>query len=367
MKIKELMSIIDQQVPLHTAENWDNVGLLIGDQTKEITGILTALDCTMEVIEEAISKGYNTIISHHPLIFKGVKSLVNDRYGKLIHTIIQNDLQLIALHTNLDNHVNGVNEMLAKKLDLSNIKFLNEEESFYYKVQTYIPEENLESFKNNLADSGLAKEGNYEYCFFESKGTGQFKPVGEANPHIGEINRIEYVNEVKLEFMIRKDQLSIAESAIINYHPYETPVYDFIKMTKSANYGLGKIGELNEPLNLEDFAKYAKEHLNIPSVRYTGPSDATIKTVAIIGGAGIGFETIASKKGADVFVTGDIKHHDALDAKTNGIHLLDINHYSEYVMKEGLKNLLEQWLFSHNSKQFKIEASEINTDPFNYI
>ena len=138
-------------------------------------------------------------------------------------------------------------------------------------------------------------------------------------------------------------------------------------MTTSANYGLGKIGELNEPLNLEDFAKYAKAHLNIPSVRYTGPSEALIKTVAIIGGAGIGFETSAFKKGADVFVTGDIKHHDALDAKTNGIHLLDINHYSEYVMKEGLKGLLGQWLFSNESKQFNIEASEINTDPFNYI
>lgn len=367
MKIKELMAIIDQHVPLKTAESWDNVGLLIGDDTKEITGILTALDCTMEVIEEAISKGYNTIIAHHPLIFKGVKSLVNDGYGKLIHMLIQNDIQLIALHTNLDNHIDGVNEMLAKKLNLTNIRFLNEEESFYYKVQTYIPEENLESFKYHINNIGLAKEGNYEYCFFESKGKGQFKPVGDAHPHIGELNRIEHVNEVKVEFMIRKDQLSIAKNAIINYHPYETPVYDFIKMTTSANYGLGKIGELNEPLNLEDFAKYAKAHLNIPSVRYTGPSEALIKTVAIIGGAGIGFETSAFKKGVDVFVTGDIKHHDALDAKTNGIHLLDINHYSEYVMKEGLKDLLGRWLFSNDSKQFNIEASEINTDPFNYI
>ncbi|UDI78167.1 Nif3-like dinuclear metal center hexameric protein [Staphylococcus taiwanensis] len=366
MKIKQLMSIIDKNVPLKTAESWDNVGLLIGSNESEITGILTTLDCTNAIVDQAIMKGYNTIVAHHPLIFKGIKSITDDGYGALIRKIISNNINIIALHTNLDNHIDGVNEMLAQKLNLQNIRFLNTEEVVYYKVQTYIPKEEVESFKNSLDEAGLAKEGNYEYCFFETEGTGQFKPIGEANPHIGEIDSIEYVNEVKIEFMIDSDQLHIAENTIINNHPYETPVYDFIKMTKSANYGLGKIGELNEPMSIKDFVLQAKTSLELPCVRFAGDTNAIIKKVAVIGGAGIGFETLAFEKGADIFVTGDIKHHDALDAKTNGINVLDINHYSEYVMRDGLRDLLNQWLFEQSEKVV-IEASDINTDPFNYV
>lgn len=366
MKIKQLMSIIDRNVPLHTAESWDNVGLLIGSNDTEITGILTTLDCTDAIVDQAIMKGYNTIVAHHPLIFKGVKSITDDGYGKLIRKIISNDLQLIALHTNLDNHVDGVNEMLAQKLNLHNIKFLNTNQETYYKVQTYIPKENVESFKYALNQVGLAQEGNYEYCFFESEGKGQFKPVGAANPHIGQIDSIEYVNEVKIEFMIEHHQRMLTEKTIIKNHPYETPVYDFIEMTREANYGLGKLGELKKPMPIKEFVKQVKAQLQIPSVRFTGDTNAMISKVAIIGGAGIGFEELAFKKGADIFITGDIKHHDALDAQTNGINLLDINHYSEYVMKDGLKDLLHQWLFDY-STNFKIESSDINTDPFNYL
>ncbi|SUM44120.1 NIF3 protein [Staphylococcus petrasii] len=366
MKIKQLMSVINKNVPLNTAEEWDNVGLLIGSNDKEITGILTTLDCTDAVVDQAIMKGFNTIIAHHPLIFKGIKNITDDGYGKLIRKIISNDIQLIALHTNLDNHVDGVNEMLAQKLNLQNIKFLNNEQETYYKVQTYIPKENVEDFKDSLDRAGLAQEGNYEYCFYESEGRGQFKPVGNANSHLGQIDSIEYVDEVKIEFMIKNHQRFLAENTIIENHPYETPVYDFIKMTKTANYGLGKIGEVAEPLAIKDFVKQVKQQLQIPSVRFAGDENAIIRKVAIIGGAGIGFEQMASAKGADIFITGDIKHHDALDAKTDGINLLDINHYSEYVMRDGLKDLLNQWLFEF-SVDFKIESSDINTDPFTYM
>ncbi|PZP92752.1 MAG: Nif3-like dinuclear metal center hexameric protein, partial [Staphylococcus epidermidis] len=217
----------------------------------------------------------------------------------------------------------------------------------YYKVQTFIPKNHIEDFKDSLNELGLAKEGNYEYCFFESEGKGQFKPVGDANPYIGKLDSIEYVDEIKLEFMIKSNELEIAKRAILDNHPYETPVFDFIKMNKESEYGLGIIGQLNQTMTLDEFSEYAKKQLNI------------------IGGSGIGFEYKASQLGADVFVTGDIKHHDALDAKIQNVNLLDINHYSEYVMKEGLKELLEKWLFKYEN-QFPIYASEINTDPFKY-
>ena len=242
---------------------------------------------------------------------------------------------------------------------------INTNSSYYYKVQTFIPKNYIEDFKDSLNELGLAKEGNYEYCFFESEGKGQFKPVGDASPYIGKLDSIEYVDEIKLEFMIKDNELEITKRAILDNHPYETPVFDFIKMNKESEYGLGIIGQLNQTMTLDEFSEYAKKQLNIPSVRYTGQHDSPIKKVAIIGGSGIGFEYKASQLGADVFVTGDIKHHDALDAKIQNVNLLDINHYSEYVMKEGLKELLEKWLFKYEN-QFPIYASEINTDPFKY-
>lgn len=360
------MTILDTHVPFSSAESWDNVGLLIGDETQEVNGILTTLDCTEAIVRQAIDKNINTIISHHPLIFNGVKSLPHDGYGKIIRLLIQHDINLIAMHTNLDVNPKGVNYMLADKLQLQNVRIINNNQQSYYKVQTYIPKEDVAQFKDKLSEAGIAQQGNYEYCFFESEGQGQFKPVENANPHIGEIGKIEYVDEIKVEFMIKDHQQELVEQLIHKHHPYETPVYDIMLMTQTSEYGLGVMGELPQSMTNEAFAKHAKQALAIPSVRYVGKSDATINKVAIVGGAGIGYEQAAMQQGADIFVTGDIKHHNALDAEVEGINLLDINHYSEYVMKEGLKHLLQQWL-ADEAPSLVIEGSDLNTDPFNYI
>lgn len=367
MKLNELLGILNHEVPFHTAESWDNVGLLIGDKQCEVNGILTALDCTLDVVEEAVNQNINTIIAHHPLIFKGVKNITKDGgYGSILYRLIQNNINLIALHTNLDVHPRGVNAMLAEKIGLKNYELLDRQEDAYYKVQVYIPAQNAKSFKDTLNAHGLAKEGNYEYCFFNTEGQGQFKPVQGAQPHIGQIGDIETVAELKIEFMIQSTQIAFAQELIQTHHPYETPVYDFIPMQKMSQYGLGMIGELAEAESVESFVQSVKQSLHMPSVRFIGNRNAKIKRVAIVGGSGIGFENLAHQRGADLFITGDIKHHEALDAKTAGINLLDINHYSEYVMKEGLVTLLKDWL-ADESVKIPIKAATINTDPYDYM
>ncbi|MDY5060763.1 Nif3-like dinuclear metal center hexameric protein [Staphylococcus simulans] len=364
MKTSELLNILNRHVPFSSAESWDNVGLLIGDNQQEITGILTALDCTMEVVNEAIEKNINTIIAHHPLIFKGVKNINEQGYGAIIRRLIQHNIQLIALHTNLDVYRYGVNAMLSQQIGLENIEILEPQQTNYFKVQVFIPEEDVETFKDKMNEEGFASEGDYEYCFFSTKGAGQFKPVANAQPHIGELDQIETVEEVKVEFMIQNHERTKAEYYINALHPYETPVYDFIPLTKTLEHGLGMIGELPEQTTLKSLAISIKEQLNIPSVRFTGNPNALVSKAAIIGGSGIGYEKFAHHKGADVFITGDIKHHDALDAETEGYNLIDINHYSEYVMKDGLKSLLKEWI---SNDELTIEASTLNTDPFNYV
>lgn len=365
MNIKTLLHTLNQHVPFDSAESWDNVGLLIGNTEDHVEGILTTLDCTIDVVNEAIEKQCNTIIAHHPLIFKGVKSIIaNQGYGSILYALIQNNINLIALHTNLDVHPRGVNAMLAERIGMNAPEFLNVNMKSYYKVQVFIPQTSADAFKNALSDAGIAKEGNYEYAFFNAMGTGQFKPVGDANPTIGALNQIENVEELKVEFMIDQHQRDLTEKLIIKYHPYETPVYDFIPLEKSLQQGLGMIGQLHQSFTVPDFINHLKTVLNMPSIRFIGDNDTLIKTVAIVGGSGIGLETLAQKKGADVFITGDIKHHEALDAKIAGINLIDINHYSEYVMKEGLVTLLSDWLNPNES--LNILASSINTDPYTY-
>ncbi|ARJ49871.1 Nif3-like dinuclear metal center hexameric protein [Staphylococcus lutrae] len=366
MKLSALLTILNREVPFHTAESWDNVGLLVGDPQSEVTGIITTLDCTLQVVKEAIDKNCNTIIAHHPLIFKGIKNITQDgEYGSILYLLIQNDINLIALHTNLDVHPEGVNAMLASKLGLENQQLLSLEKEEYYKVQVYIPKVAADTFKHALSQHGLAREGNYEYCFFNMQGEGQFKPIGDATPHIGQINEIETVQEIKIEFMIESSQVELTKNLIHKHHPYETPVYDFIRMVRSGNYGLGIIGELPQASAVETFVNSVKHALHMPSVRFIGQRDAMIKRVAIIGGAGMGYEQLAFQRGADLFITGDIKHHEALDAKTAGINLLDINHYSEYVMKEGLIHLLNRWI--DTPLDGPIVASQIHTDPYDYM
>ncbi|AKS67012.1 Nif3-like dinuclear metal center hexameric protein [Staphylococcus coagulans] len=368
MQLKKLLEILNKKVPFHTAESWDNVGLLIGNKESEVTGILTALDCTGEIVDEAIEKNINTIITHHPLIFKGIKQIIDDdAYGSIIYRLIQNNINLIALHTNLDVHPEGVNAMLAEKIGLKDFELLNKEKEHYYKIQIYIPEENAEAFKDTLSQHGLAQEGEYAYCFFNTIGKGQFKPLENANPHIGEIGRVETVQEQKIEFMIQSHQRSLAEALIHQYHPYETPVYDVIQMTRTSHRGLGMIGNLEHKMTVNSFVNQVKNTLQMPSVRFIGDMNASIQRIAIIGGSGMGYEVQAQQSGADLFITGDIKHHDALDAKIAGINLLDINHYSEYVMKEGLVHLLRNWLEPELEHSFKIEASARNTDPYDYL
>ncbi|QLK86059.1 Nif3-like dinuclear metal center hexameric protein [Staphylococcus sp. 17KM0847] len=366
MQLKTLLTILNREVPFNSAESWDNVGLLVGDHTSKVTGIMTALDCTLEVVEEAVAANCNTIVAHHPLIFKGMRTITaNDGYGRIIYQLIQNNINLIALHTNLDVHPRGVNMMLAERLGLKNVRILSPQTETYYKVQVYIPQKNATAFKEQLSQHGLAKEGDYEYAFFNTKGLGQFRPVGQAHPHIGKIGTIETVEEVKIEFMITQAQYHLAQQLIRTHHPYETPVFDLIPLQTEINQGLGVIGELEHKQSIDDFVQHVKTTLKMPSVRFIGDNHARIQTVAIVGGSGVGYEMQAQQQGADIFLTGDIKHHDALDAKTAGMNLLDINHYSEYVMKEGLAQLLKAWV----NEAFKgtIQPSITHTDPYHYM
>lgn len=363
MIIQELLNVINKHVPFSSSESWDNTGLLIGTEDSEVSGVLTTLDCTMEVVNEAIDNDMNTIIAHHPLIFKGVQNITDKSYGPIIRKLIQNDINLIALHTNLDVHPKGVSYMIGNQIGLKNMSVLDEQLETYYKVQIYVPDKDVDMMKAAFVKHHLTQIGEYSEVFFQSQGKGQFKPSENANPHIGKSNTIETVYETKLEFKVEEKDKLLAQQLIYENHPYEEPVFDFIEIKKNAGIGLGIIGELEQTQSIKEFVENYKEKLQIPAVRFIGNNKAIINKIAIVGGAGIEYAQLAKSKQADLFITGDVKHHEALDAIADGINVLDVNHYSEYVMKEGLKSLLEEW----TQQSIKVKVSTINTDPYEYM
>ncbi len=361
MLIRELLNEINQEIPLLTAENWDNVGLLIGDEAAEVSGIITALDCTLEVVQEAKEKNINTIICHHPLIFSGIKSILHSGYGEVIRCLIKNDMQLIALHTNLDAHPKGVSAMITERLELNDIEILLPEQKSIQKLQIFVPLAYAEQFKSALAEVGAGQIGDYDHCFFSVKGTGEFRALENANPFVGNKGEIHQEEEMKIECVFESSLKSDVLEVIKTHHPYETPAFDICSFDVQAEYGTGVKAALKEPMSLSDFAKNAKKKLNLDVIKMIG-EDKVINTVGIIGGSGMDYMNEVKRAGVDVFITGDIKYHEAHDLIMAELAALDITHYAEHVMKEGLSALLSTFI-----KDINIVVSQIDTNPFKVL
>lgn len=362
MLIKDLLKVINQEIPFNTAESWDNVGLLIGDETAEVTGILTTLDCTIEVIEEAKNNQINTIICHHPLIFSGIKSIYANGYGKVIQALIKHDLNLIALHTNLDVHPQGVSAMIAEQLLLEDIQILLPEQKQINKLQIFVPTAHAEQLKAALAEVGAGQIGDYDHCFFSVKGSGEFRALDNSNPFVGQKGQVHQEEELKIECVFESHLKADILEAIQANHPYETPAFDILSFDIEATHGTGVKAKLSKPMQFSTFAQYAKGQLNLDVVKMIG-EDKEINTVGIIGGAGVSYIKDIARQGVDVFLTGDIKYHEAHDLIMAGQAALDITHYSEEVMKDGLKALLINIL----DQEINIVASKVNTNPFKVL
>lgn len=353
MKIKELLNILNEIAPFKDSESWDNVGLLIGDKSDNVSGIMTTLDVTREVLEEAIENDINTIVAHHPLIFSKIKSITDDVESKLLKDIIKQDINIIALHTNLDVQSNGVSAMIAEALGLMNHKVLIREIDTTTKLRVNIPENDLETFKDALVEIGFGNQGEYDACFYQYKVKGQFKPNDSADPYIGESGILEYVDEYVIETVFDGDMNKVKQ--MVDAHPYEEVVYDLYEIKKPSEKGLGVYANFNG--SLDDLVYHIETVMNRSVQSVVRGNNAVIKNVSIIGGSGASFIKDAMRK-SDCLITGDIKYHEALDAKRDGFNIIDAGHYLEFIMIQGLKNLLK------DKVDVKVVGTSVVTDPF---
>ncbi len=364
MTIKEISNFLESLAPLAYQESYDNCGLIIGNATDEVTNLLVTLDVTEEVLKEAIDKGCNLIVAHHPLIFKGLKKINGNNYvEKCVIMAIQNKIAIYAIHTNLDNVAGGVNFRIAEKLNLKGIKILSpKNDNLISKLTVFIPKEKTGDLLDSLYKAGAGEIGAYANCSFRSEGKGTFKPKENANPWLGTVGRYEEVAENKVEVVFPSFKKSAILAAMRSGHVYEEISY-YLETLENINQevGSGAIGVLENPMEIIDFLPYLKEKMNLDAIRYTATDTNIIKKIAVCGGVGSFLLGAAKSLEADVFITSDYKYHEFFDAE-NEIMIADIGHYES---EQFTKDLLVEKI-SKKFTNFATYLSDINTNPIKY-
>lgn len=368
-KVSDIAGILNDLAPFRFAEEWDNAGLQVGNPAAPAGKIMVALDADRSALEAAVAAGCGLLLTHHPMIFRPLKKIsFADPLGRLLALAIKNDLSIISLHTNFDIAEGGVNDLLAEKLGVSGsrpLKVTDTED--LVKLSVFVPNGHEEKVMEALfAYSGFI--GNYCDCSFRSSGIGTFKPLKGAEPFMGEIGKREYAEEVRLEVLLRKEDLNPALKSLRAAHPYEEPAYDLYPLlNRGKPAGLGRIGEISSPIPLKDFAATVKLRLDLDRVRFVGDGERMVKKIAICGGSGASLLRDAVKQGADVLVTGDVKYHEAREAEGVGLALVDAGHFAtEQPMVRGLKELLQGEL-AKKGYGSEITAFEGEREPFSYI
>ncbi len=363
MIIEEVIKHLEDFAPSSTAEEFDNVGLLVGDKTSKLTGILITLDTIEEVVEEAIAKSCNLIISFHPIIFKGLKSLTGSNYvEKTVIKAIQNNIAIYAIHTALDAHHLGVNKMICDKLSIKNSKILIPRKNSINKLTTYIPKKDAEALRKKLFEAGAGSIGNYKNCSFNVEGAGSFKAMENANPTIGKIGETHYENEIQIGVTFPQHLEGKILKTLFDHHPYEEVAYEVITLNNAhQNLGMGMIGELELEVSEKDFLEKLKNIFHTGCIKHSKLLNRPVKRVAVLGGSGSFAIGQAKSQGADFFVTSDLKYHDFYQAEEKLV-LADIGHYES---EQYTKDLLHSFL-SKKISNFALILAHTKTNPIKY-
>lgn len=351
MEIGDILAALERFAPLSFQEDYDNSGLQLGLTKVEATGVLLCLDITEEIIDEAVGLDCNLIVSHHPLIFRPLKSVTGRNYvERCIMKALKNDITVYSAHTNLDNIFQGVNMEISKRLGLKNVQILCPQTDVMMKLVTFVPTDHLDKVRSALFDAGCGKIGNYDSCSYVSSGEGTFRALEGASPYVGEQNRLHHEKEERLEVVFYSHLKYKVLDTLLAVHPYETPAYDIYELFGvSANAGGGMVGELEIPVPAVEYMELIKREFGVERLAYSGNPERLVKRVAVCGGSGSFLISDAIREKADLFMTGEIKYHEMCGVE-NDIVLVETGHYES---EQFTQNLLEDFL-KVNFKDLKI-------------
>lgn len=352
ISVSEIIGKLNKFAPVDLAEAWDNVGLQVGDPDMPVYKIGISLDVTENIVEEAVNSNIDLLISHHPLIFKGITNVnAYNPTGRIIREAIKANLSIYSGHTNVDHAQGGLNDFLAEKLEMNNIKYLSDNIP-HKKIVVYVPEDNLQEVRNVLHGAGAGEHNNYDRVAYYSKGIGTFRPLAGSKPAIGNNGQQEFVSEYRLEMMYPEHKEDAVVKALKSAHPYEEPVFDIYQPDQlKGDYLPARIGYLKQQMPLEKYIQMINEFLGLDFCRAAGKMDKNIKKVAVACGSGSDFIINAVKSGADVLVTGDVKYHEVQKALRSGLAIVDAGHYgTEKIFPELIQNYLIEQDYTRGDK-----------------
>ncbi len=363
MLLQDFVKALDSEASFTLQEGYDNSGIQIGNPFQEVKKALVCLDVTMEVVKEAQKKECDLILSHHPLIFQGLKRLSGQTPAEaVVIDAIRSNIAIVAIHTNLDKVINGVNHTLGKELGLENLQILRPETGLLRKLATFVPLSHAEKVRAAVFAAGAGHIGDYDCCSFNLEGKGSFRAGENTNPFVGNTKELHYEEEVRIETIFPVYKQSEVLAALLQSHPYEEVAYDVYPLDNRLNkVGSGMIGDLPEPVSAMNFLDMVKNSLKTPFVKHTAPHRRNIQRVALCGGSGSFLISNAINSGADAFVTGDVKYHQFFDAM-NKILLVDAGHYET---EQFTTNLIHD-IVKKKIINFAVLISEANTNPVHY-
>jgi dinuclear metal center YbgI/SA1388 family protein len=362
--IKNITNSLEELAPLNYAEGFDNVGLIVGDYTQEVTGVLVTLDTLENIIDEAIEKKCNLIVSFHPIIFSGLKKLNGSNYiEKVIIKAIQNEIAIYSMHTALDNSINGVNSKICDVLGLRNKQILIPQKNTIKKLLTYVPVENAARLRKAMFTKGAGKIGKYDNCSFNVEGFGTYRGGEDSNPTIGKKGVLHTEKEIIIGVIFEKHLEGAILKAMFDNHPYEEVAYEITTIeNKHQQIGMGMLAEFEEEMDEVSFLNFVKETLKTNCIRHSKLIGKRIKKVAILGGSGSFAIENAKNAGADAFISADFKYPEFYKAE-NQILITDVGHYES---EQFTKNLLVDYL-TEKFTNFAILLSDKITNPIYYI
>ncbi|NNL43398.1 MAG: Nif3-like dinuclear metal center hexameric protein [Desulfobacterales bacterium] len=365
--VADIISVMETFAPSNLAEEWDNVGLQVGQKNWPVKKIWVALDPAFDVVKNACQNDIDLLLTHHPLIFKPLYSInFNTSTGSIIRMAAQHQLAIFSSHTNLDIVTQGLNDVLAEAIGLKKLKVLGKSvKDDYIKLVLYVPE----GYENNILDAIFQTKagiiGEYSACTFRNKGEATFRPGPTATPFIGRTGDINDANEIRIETVVQKNDLSDVIEFVKSHHPYETMAYDvYPLLTHKNRNGIGRIGELDEKTDLKSLALAIKKKLQLKHVKLCGNHKLTVERAAVCAGSGSGMMKHFLSSGAQAYISGDLKYHDAKDTQAANLGIIDIGHFaSEHLIVDVIAKRLEKMLLEAG-KNIKVETYRLEEDPF---
>ena len=368
--VAQFVRLLNDLAPTCLAESWDNVGLQIGSRKWPVKKIWTALDPLPEVVAAASENEVDLLVTHHPLFFKSLKQIdCESPLGRIAETALTAKLAIFCAHTNLDSTAGGVNDVLAERMGVKQLRVLGAAaDAGVSKLVIFAPESHARGVMDALFAEGAGRIGNYSCCSFRCAGTGSFLPGDQAEPVVGEVGSLSEVQESRIEVLVANDKVDRMASAARKAHPYETMAYDVYPLTaKDREAGLGRVGTLAAAMGLDRFSENLKSTLNLTAVKIAGPADRPVRKVALCSGSGGSLLPQAIASGADAYVSGDLGYHTARDAQQAGIALVDIGHFgSEHLIVDVLAAAIRK-AAEAGGLAAVVEANNLETDPFHYV